>query len=155
MWLRIKTLVLSSLLFWGSLSAGCSASDDSFGPPGTRVLDQAALLDTLRAGHHRIETTGNVTQPFFSVPAQTLKLDGGEVQILEYSSPAAAKKDAESISPDGRTVRKTQVGWVAPPHFYRQGKIIALYLGSDAGIMQTLASILGPQFAGAPQGEGR
>ena len=40
------------------------------------------------------------------------------------------------------------VTWVAPPHFYRQGRVIVLYVGSNPNILSLLTAVLGPQFAG-------
>ena len=39
-----------------------------------------------------------------------------------------------------------------PPHFYRQSRLIVLYVGSDRAIMTLLEGLLGPQFAGSPPG---
>jgi hypothetical protein len=40
------------------------------------------------------------------------------------------------------------ITWVAPPHFFQQGCVIVLYVGSDEEMISLLASVLGPQFAG-------
>jgi hypothetical protein len=37
---------------------------------------------------------------------------------------------------------------VAPPHFYRQGRLLVLYLGEDTQTLGRLACLLGPPFAG-------
>jgi len=38
--------------------------------------------------------------------------------------------------------------WVAPPHFYKAGRIIVLYVGENAAVTEALDTVLGPQFAG-------
>jgi len=38
---------------------------------------------------------------------------------------------------------------VPPPHWYRNGSALALYLGSDAAMLKTMEELLGEQFAGA------
>jgi len=38
--------------------------------------------------------------------------------------------------------------WMAAPHFYRRGRIIAIYLGASAKVTSELKRILGPPFAG-------
>jgi hypothetical protein len=38
--------------------------------------------------------------------------------------------------------------WMDTPHFYKAGRIIALYIGSDKTIVGLLERVLGPQFAG-------
>ncbi|HEV2107022.1 MAG TPA: hypothetical protein VGR16_02025 [Thermomicrobiales bacterium] len=39
--------------------------------------------------------------------------------------------------------------WVAPPHFFRQGAVIVLYVGEDPAVLDLLEELLGAQFAGA------
>ena len=38
--------------------------------------------------------------------------------------------------------------WIAPPHFFKSGRLIVLYIGEEPRLLQGLAHILGPQFAG-------
>jgi hypothetical protein len=40
------------------------------------------------------------------------------------------------------------VSWMDTPHFYKTGKIIVLYVGSDTTVLELLEGVLGPQFAG-------
>ncbi len=40
------------------------------------------------------------------------------------------------------------IEWVGPPHFYRAGRIVALYVGDDAQVIQALTDTLGAQVAG-------
>lgn len=74
-------------------------------------------------------------------PQQWLNLRG-------HSSADAANAEAARISPDGGTIGNTIVDWVAPPHFYKAGKIIVLYVGSADMVIQPLIAVLGSQFAG-------
>jgi hypothetical protein len=80
------------------------------------------------------------------------------VQIFEYTDEAAAVKDVGRVSPDGSMIRggvdrnglerMTMYSWLAPPHFYRRERVIALYVGSDPAILGPLERVMGPQFAG-------
>ena len=67
-------------------------------------------------------------------------------------SPAAADAEAALISPDGYSIRTAtkgaEVGWIAPPHFYKAGKLIVLYVGESEVVTVVLERVLGPQFAG-------
>jgi hypothetical protein len=40
------------------------------------------------------------------------------------------------------------VGWLAAPHFYKEGRTLALYVGDDQAILELLEGALGSQFAG-------
>jgi hypothetical protein len=91
-----------------------------------------------------------------------LLVNGQEVTVFEYAAPALADLDAASVSPDGSTFH-TGVGpfgstvivdYIAPPHFYKSGRVIVLYVGQDAGILRLLRQIFGPPFAGADAAAG-
>jgi hypothetical protein len=115
---------------------------------GIEVSDSASLLDALRAAGAAVEPTGEMEQPFLSVPAQQIMVNGGNVQVFEYPSADAAAADAAQISPDGSSTSTTMITWIEPPHFYRNDRLLVLYIGSDEATQELLTSLLGPQFAG-------
>lgn len=112
------------------------------------VLDTAGFLDRLRTEGVSVTSTGEVAQPFFSVTGQVIRVYGESVQVFEFSSAAAAENAAAQVAPDGFSIGEYQVDWVGTPHFYRQGKLIVLYVGDTPDIAQLLEKILGLQFAG-------
>jgi hypothetical protein len=71
----------------------------------------------------------------------------GHVSVFEYPSAAAAESDAAKVSPDGSAVGSTSITWVGPPHFFKGGRLIAIYAGSDVGVLRPLEAVLGPPFA--------
>jgi hypothetical protein len=115
---------------------------------GGPVADYVSLIDNLRASGVAVEPIGPVEQPFLTGSGQVIQISGAEVQVFEYTDPAAAEADAAQLAPDGSSTRTTMMTWVAPPHFFQQGRVIALYVGSDEEVISLLASVLGPQFAG-------
>jgi hypothetical protein len=40
------------------------------------------------------------------------------------------------------------IDWIAPPHFYRAGRVLVLYVGEDEGITEVLTNTVGPQMTG-------
>ena len=86
-----------------------------------------------------------------------LLVNGQDVWVYEYPAPALAEVDASSISPDGSTFHTgigpfgsvAVVDYIAPPHFYKSGRVIALYVGSDTETLRLLREVFGPPFAGA------
>lgn len=128
---------------------GCNGSDTSVVSHGGPVRDHVSLVDTLRAQGLTVEPTEPVSQPFFPVPGQTLKINGEDIQVFEFTDTSAREAQSEEISPDGRSIGQTVVQWIDPPHFFATGKIIVLYLGSDTKLLQQLESALGQQIAGA------
>ena len=55
---------------------------------------------------------------------------------------------AAGISPDGFTVNGAKVSWPDTPHFYKTDRLLVVYVGHDAGVIQALVAALGAQFAG-------
>ena len=107
-------------------------------------------MDKLRGAGVSVEPAGSVEQPFLSVDGKMIKVHGEDVQIFEYSSPPAMEAEAARISPDGSGVGTRKIFWAAPPHFYKQGRVLVLYVGDNQKVQSTLETVLGRQFAGQP-----
>ena len=75
-------------------------------------------------------------------------MDGEDVQVFEFASAEEADTVSQSISADGSSIGTSMVAWVAPPHFYKAGKLIVIYVGSDSGVISALQAAMGSQFAG-------
>lgn len=115
---------------------------------GGPVTDYVSLIDQLRAAGATVESAGAVSQPFFSVKGQVIKVNGEDVQVFEYTDAAAAEAEAATVSPDGGSIGTSMVTWVAAPHFYKTGKLIVLYIGNNQTTLAALETALGPQFTG-------
>lgn len=112
------------------------------------VEDYKTLVTRLTAEGAVIEEGDEISQPFFSVPAKTATINGEDLQVFEYLSEKTIDEDASAVSSSGSTIGTNMVSWIQPPHFYKSGKIIVIYLGSNRDIMNILEDILGTQFAG-------
>jgi hypothetical protein len=135
--LRSLPLILLSAL---SLS-GCEQGE------GTGY-DLPDLVLDLRREDALVLVGASASQPFFSVPATALKVDGQDVRAFEYVSGAVAAAEIQTVSSDGGIIASKAVSWTGTPHFYRRDRIIALYLGNDAETTGLLTSVLGAQVAG-------
>jgi hypothetical protein len=122
------------------------------GAPQADSTDAANLVngmaDSLRSAGADVQNGGEVNQPFISVPGQILQVNSQDVQVFEYLSVGDADQAAAQVSSDGSAVGTTMIGWVLPPHFFQDGRLIVLYVGEGADVLQLLAEVLGPQFAG-------
>lgn len=114
-------------------------------PPG----DLAGLINSLRARGVTVGRAGEVSQPFFSVRGRIITVSGEDVQVFEYRSAAAARREARRVEKTGKGTGTSMVTWIAPPHFYRSGKLIVLYVGKNGDVMKALEAVLGRQFAGS------
>jgi hypothetical protein len=112
------------------------------------VEDKAGLIKALEEAGANAEPGDPVEQPFFSVPGEILKVNGADLQVFEYDSADAMEKEAAEVAPDGGSIGTSMVGWIDAPHFYKAGRIIVLYLGSDKTVLDLLTNTMGAQFAG-------
>jgi len=146
-----------------SLSDGVTTPTDS--TPATTpivshggpVKDYVSLVDNLRAAGATVDPAGTGSGDYFPPQNQLLTVNGERVSTFEFDSAEAADATADGVSaggssivttmPDG-TGTATMVTWVAPPHFYKAGKLIVLYVGCDSDVINLLQETIGPQFAG-------
>jgi hypothetical protein len=132
------------LLLFGLVFTACSRA--------VIATEQQSAADTLLAAlaaeGATLEKGGEISQPFFGVTGQSIRLNGSEIQLFVYADEAAAKAEAEQVSPEGTAVGPNMMMWLATPHFFRADETIALYIGDDAHTLSLLEAIFGPQFAG-------
>ena len=133
--------------------SGCSGNaSTAVSPTSTSeskaVEDQASLIAALQAAGATVEVGDPITQAFFTPEGKIIKVNGADVQVFEYESAEAMESEASQVAPDGGSIGTSMVTWVDTPHFYKAGRIIVLYVGSDSTILGFLEKALGPQFAG-------
>ena len=106
------------------------------------------LVNKLCVAGVKTKLRGSVSQPFFAIRGRILAISGPEVQVFEFKTRGRAEAAAKQIGPDGSPIGTTMITWVAPPHFFKSGRLIALYLGNDLNVIGPLENTLGKQFAG-------
>lgn len=131
----------------------CRRQSPTSTPPASQAgpaTDYQSLINKLRAEGLRVEAAadGDLAQPFFSVPARLVVVNGVTLQVFEYGSTAAADAESSRVNAQGTSVGTTMLTWVEPPHFYKSGKLIILFVGNDEHILKVLDRTLGAQFAG-------
>jgi hypothetical protein len=148
------TLLSVLLLVFAITVSGCgtSATATPLSPAASSeplvVEDQAGLVAALQSSGATVETGDAVTQEFFGPEGAIIKVNGADVQVFEYESPEAMENEASQVAPDGGSIGTSMVMWVDVPHFYKAGRIIVLYIGSDGAVSGLLEKVMGPQFAG-------
>lgn len=141
-------LVVLVLMFTVAAGACRQSATPIASPEALPVEDQTSLVNALKAAGVTVEAGEPVTQEFFGVEGQTIKVNGMDLQIFEYETAEAMEKDAAQVAPDGGSIGTSMVMWMDTPHFYKIGRMIVLYLGNDQAILNTLNKVIGPQFAG-------
>ncbi len=147
------------LLYTASLAPGQSARYPQTRRPRSgraaaiskvRSTDEVLrLVRDLRAQGATVRLTNDkIPQPFFSVAARIINVNGQGIQIFEYAQVSKAGIEAKRVSSNGMTIGTTKPSWLSTPHFFKRKKLIVLYVGDDQTILRVLLSTLGNQFAG-------
>ena len=102
------------------------------------VIDYPSLISRLRASGAGVKPAGEVEQPFLSVTGKMIKLYDEDVQVFQYSSAAEMEAQAAPISRDGTAVGTRKIHWIGSPHFFKQGRVLVLYVGNDEKVEKTL-----------------
>ena len=153
-WAIVSLLLLNGFLFFGPSAdarpIGLPANTGNFHVlPSKSPKGYARLIGKLRAqGVSARSTRERVRQPFFSVPGRIMTVNDEAIQVFEYSNPATSESQARRVSADGNTIGNSKPSWMASPHFFKDGNLIVLYVGSNESILKVLRTTLGPQFAG-------
>lgn len=146
--MKPSLLLLFVLLFAYTLSACGSSSTPNASPESLSVTDQGSLLAALQAAGATAELGDTIEQDFFNVEGHMVKVNAADLQVFEYENAEAMEKDASQVAPDGGSIGTSMVSWIDAPHFYKAGRIIVLYVGSDQTVLDLLNKVIGPQFAG-------
>ena len=94
---------------------------------------------------------------YFAPQGKVLTVNGERVETFEFASAEEADAASGGVSATGSSIvttmadgtqKASMITWVAPPHFYRAGKLIVLYVGCDGDVIDVLRETVGPQFAG-------
>ena len=143
----IFTMASGSELFgrMGPARDTCMIQTNASSVPMVKNLRE--LINKLKTGGERVLRKGKVEQPFFSVKGRIITLGDQDVQVFEYRTIKAAELDASKISGTGSSASSMPM-WIAPPHFFKNGRLIVLYVGEKTSVLKALEDALGPQFAG-------
>ena len=143
-----RFLVLLFLLVFAYGVSGCS-NGATPSPTGALIVeDQASLLAALQAAGATANVGDSVIQDFFTPEGQIITVNGADIQAFEYESAEAMEAEASQVAPDGGSVGTSIMMWMDAPHFYKAGRILVLYIGSDEQTLTLLQSVMGAQFAG-------
>jgi len=142
----ILPMVLLTVLF---ALTGCGSGPTAVpneAAPSTE--DQASFIAGLQSAGATVEVADSLIQEFFTPEGTIIKVNGQDLQVFEYETAEAMEDEASQVAPDGGSVGTSMMTWMDAPHFYKAGRIIVLYVGSDRDTLDLLERVIGPQFAG-------
>jgi hypothetical protein len=143
----MRRVIVARLLVVPSLVLAVSCANP-VGPTSSATLDQ--FIQALRQQGLTVSVAGQISPEvnrFFSVPAHQIRANDAQVNAFVYPSAQDAATEASAISADGQPSPTARITWVSTPRFYRQGALIALYVGCSAEIVQALQTTVGAPLA--------
>lgn len=145
---RAIALILLLVVTYTVSSCGAAATPTSTNE-AAQTLDQAGLISALKAAGATPEIGDPITQEFFSIEGTLINLGSSDgFQVFEYKTVQDMEADAAKVAPDGGSVGTSMMNWIMPPHFFKSGRILVIYLGDNQTTLNLLEKILGKQFAG-------
>jgi hypothetical protein len=140
-------MLLRLFISFIAMSAVACNGSSPVGPSPSRTIE--AFISSLRE-HGLSASLDGVIAPevnrFFSVPAHRIRADGSHISAFEYPTAEAAAAEAALISPGGQPSPTARITWVSTPQFYRQDRLIALYVGCSTHIRRSLEATLAKPF---------
>ncbi|ERI93596.1 hypothetical protein HMPREF1982_01578 [Clostridiales bacterium oral taxon 876 str. F0540] len=129
---------------------------------GRNLKSTDEFVKELKSRNYKVESIEDVTKnrmSWFSGNEKIIKCSNIELLVFEFTSVEEASNEASRVSKDGFKIKPlpnasgstplaVYIGWGDNPHFYRSGKLIVLYCGTNLKVQYDLNRILGRQFAG-------
>ncbi len=124
--------------------AACAPAAGPGAPQGNETGGTFELVESLRSDGASAERAGEIEQPFFSVKGSLIEVNDLQVQVFEYPDERRRERESEPISSDGSSIGTTMITWIDQPNFWARGRLIVLFVGSDAELIELLTQALGP-----------
>ncbi len=140
-------VALVASLFWLRASGGPGSA------PSGSVNDYTSLVGHLQATDAIVIPQPAPQTKFWSnATAYTILLNGERVDVYQFNTTLDAASAAGQMSADGSQQRTgpfsmAEIDWVAPPHFFRANRVIAIYIGRSDAALIPLHQVMGAPFA--------
>jgi hypothetical protein len=150
---KLTGIIVVCLIVVTSMAATATLGSSS----AEQVTDYGTLLHHLRDSGALILQVEEIPRyDFFDIEGNRVKVNGSIIHVFEYVNAGAMESEASCVSADGFGITKergdmgmhTEVNWVGPPHFYKAGRIIVIYIGDNDSTISLLENAMGKQFAG-------
>lgn len=110
--------------------SACSDIKTSGSNKEIKNLDELVKILKEKDKSGLIEERENI-QPHINMSKNKIKLKEQIVQVYVYEDETAAEKELKSTM-------ETGPDWISEPHFFRKGKIVAIYVGTSGEIIEIL-----------------
>jgi hypothetical protein len=132
-------LLAVSLLLGMNACDNSTASDANLdkGDGLDQALDVAAAIEGLRGAGAEVEVTGTIPHGYYRGVGTLLAISGEALHLYEFPSSEEAARESQN---------RPLALWATTPHFYQQGLVIGLYVGTTGPILDQLEQVLGEEL---------
>jgi len=149
-----KLMVWLSILCIGISLIGCEKQQAKNDFAKTTVVQNDKIENTkdfinlLNESGYKIKASIEENGGTLSGHLTAIDINDDNIFVYEYKDSKQMEEDLNTISDDGSMVGNAEISWIKPPHLYKSGNIIAIYVGDNKEIIDLINKILGQQFAG-------
>ncbi len=93
-----------------------------------------------------VEDMGSLDQTFFPVEGRLLVVNGADLQVFEFEDEGTAEDAAALVGANGSMIGQIPVQWEGQPHFWSGGRLLVLYVGDDAELVNVLTDVMGEEI---------
>ena len=137
------------------LLGGCGGREASGEP--IPAPDYKKIVSRLQDWGLKLAEIGELRVPCYSVDPKTLLVGSGTLQVYEYPDLPSATVAIGRILPVYFAAQVAATGLTEEAsslHFYRGDRLLVIYRGTDARVVEVLDGALGPAFADGASGTG-
>lgn len=143
----MRRLVPTALtLVWGVAGVTMISCAQGLTVP-SHVGSVEQLVQSLRSQGLTVSLGGDISPGYFTVQARQISVEGERLNAFEYPDADTAAAEAALISSDAQPSPRKRITWAGVPRFYRQGRVIVLYVGCSTSVISALEKFLGPPVA--------
>ncbi len=142
--LELVTMTLAAVWLFSACGSGDSRSEPIPAPDYQKVLNRLQEWDLDPA------EIGETRSRCYSVNPKTMLVGGGTLEVYEYVDQSSAADAIGQISPgyfDASIVAAGLTDGTSSVHFYQGARLLVIYRGTEARVIEALVSALGPEFA--------
>ncbi|MDA1297992.1 MAG: hypothetical protein O3B04_08360 [Chloroflexi bacterium] len=86
---------------------------------------------------------------YFSIPGVQFDASGEQVLAYEFENDEELAAQRGLVSPDGWGIGPKYIQWRTEPSYFQNGRLIVIYDGDKALVIETLAAAMGEPFVTA------
>ena len=149
-----KLMIWVSIICIGSSLIGCEKQQAKNDSAENAVVQNDKIESTedfiklLEESGYKIKASKEGNRGTLSGDLTAIDINDDNIFVYEYKDSKQMEEALNTISADGSMVGNAEVSWIKPPHLYKSGNIIAIYVGDNKEIIDLINKILGQQFAG-------